>query len=60
MDLCERGWGVMDWNHLAQDRYKWLALADMAMNFGFHKTLKNSGVFLMAYPKAKLKISGDK
>jgi hypothetical protein len=35
----EMGWGGMDWNHLAQDRDQWWALAN---SFGFYKMLRNS------------------
>jgi hypothetical protein len=31
MDLREIGWDGMDWNHLAQDRNQWRALADTVM-----------------------------
>jgi hypothetical protein len=26
------GWGVMSWNHMAQDREKWRALVNIVMN----------------------------
>jgi hypothetical protein len=32
MDLREIRWIVMDWVDLAQDRYQWWALVNMAMN----------------------------
>jgi hypothetical protein len=32
MDLVETGWGVVDWAVLAQDRYRWRALLNAAMN----------------------------
>jgi hypothetical protein len=32
MYLTEVGSGGMDWIHMAQDRDKWLALVDTAMN----------------------------
>jgi hypothetical protein len=32
MDLQEVGWGDMDWNNLAKDRYKWQALVYAVMN----------------------------
>jgi hypothetical protein len=32
MDLREIGWGGMDWIGLAQDRGKWRALVNTAMN----------------------------
>ena len=32
MDLQEVGCGCMDWNELAQDRKRWLALVNEAMN----------------------------
>jgi hypothetical protein len=31
MDLTERGWGAMDWIHLAQDTDEWRAL-NIVMN----------------------------
>jgi hypothetical protein len=37
IDLRERGWGGMDWTHLAQDR-------DECRAFGLHETLRNSRV----------------
>jgi hypothetical protein len=33
MDLVERGLGVVDWIALVQDRCKWRALVNAAMNF---------------------------
>jgi hypothetical protein len=32
MDLLEIGLGDVDWIGLAQDRYRWRALANMVMN----------------------------
>jgi hypothetical protein len=32
MELVEIGWGVENWIGLAQDRYKWTALANAIMN----------------------------
>jgi hypothetical protein len=32
MDLLEIGMRVVDWNGLAQDRYRWRALANAVMN----------------------------
>jgi hypothetical protein len=34
MDLEEIGWGGEDWTGLAQDRYRWRALVNAAMNLG--------------------------
>jgi hypothetical protein len=32
MDLVKIGWDGVDWNGLAQDRDRWRALVDTAMN----------------------------
>jgi hypothetical protein len=32
MDLREIGWGVVGWNHLAQDRDRWQAVVNAVMN----------------------------
>jgi hypothetical protein len=32
MDLLETGLSVVDWIGLAQDRYRWRALVNVAMN----------------------------
>jgi hypothetical protein len=32
IDLKKIAWGIIDWIHLEQDRDKWRALANMAMN----------------------------
>jgi hypothetical protein len=32
LDLREIGWRDMDWIHLAQDRYQWWAVVNIAMN----------------------------
>jgi hypothetical protein len=32
MDLLETGLNVVDWIHLAQDRYRWRALVNLVMN----------------------------
>jgi hypothetical protein len=32
MDLREAGWGSMDWINLIQDRDRWRALVNVAMN----------------------------
>jgi hypothetical protein len=32
MDLGEVGWGNVDWIGLAQDRNRWRALVNLAMN----------------------------
>jgi hypothetical protein len=37
MDLQEVECGGMDWIKLAWDRDRWRALANVVMNFGFHK-----------------------
>jgi hypothetical protein len=39
MDLLEIGVSVVDWIGLAQDRYRWRALVNSVMKFGFHKML---------------------
>jgi hypothetical protein len=39
MDLLEIGVSVVDWIGMAQDRYRWRALVNSAMNFQFHKIL---------------------
>jgi hypothetical protein len=39
MDVLEIGVSVVDWIGLAQDRYRWRALMNSVMNFGFHKML---------------------
>jgi hypothetical protein len=31
MDLREKGWGSMDWIHIAQDGDQWLALVNSVM-----------------------------
>ena len=33
MDLQEVGWGGTDWIDLAQERERWRALVNVAMNF---------------------------
>jgi hypothetical protein len=38
-DLLEIGVNVVDWIGLAQDRYRWRALVNSVMTFGFHKML---------------------
>jgi hypothetical protein len=37
MDIRERGWGGMDWIHLAQDRDQWRVLVNTVMNLRFPK-----------------------
>jgi hypothetical protein len=34
MDILQIGWGVVDWIGLAQDRYRWRALVNAALNLG--------------------------
>jgi hypothetical protein len=41
MDLLEIGLSVVDWIDLAQDRYRWRALVNSVITFGFHKRLGN-------------------
>jgi hypothetical protein len=35
MDLQEVGWGGVDWMDMAQDRDRWLAILNAAMNLRF-------------------------
>jgi len=35
MNLRERGWGSLNWMHLAHDRDQWQDLVNMAMNLEF-------------------------
>jgi hypothetical protein len=37
MDLGDIGWGGMEWIGLAQDKDKWRALVNSAVNLGFRK-----------------------
>jgi hypothetical protein len=32
MDVREIGWEVVDWMHVAQDRYQWWAIVNTVMN----------------------------
>jgi hypothetical protein len=41
-DLREIGWEDVDWIHLAQDRYQWRALVNMAMNLRIPKMVWDS------------------
>jgi hypothetical protein len=43
MDVRERGWGVMHWINVAQDRDQWRVLVNTAINF---RVQQNSGKFL--------------
>jgi hypothetical protein len=40
MDLLEIGLSVVDWIALAQDEYRWRALVNSLITFGFHKMLR--------------------
>jgi hypothetical protein len=33
MNIREKGWGVIDWTDLAQDRDQWKALANKVIHF---------------------------
>jgi hypothetical protein len=35
MDLRVRGWEVVDWMHVAQDRNQWWAIVDTVMKLKF-------------------------
>jgi hypothetical protein len=41
MDLVEEGWGDVDWIGLAQDRDRWRALVNSALNLQVQKMLGN-------------------
>jgi hypothetical protein len=41
IDLLEIGLSVVDWIGVAQDMYRWRALVNAVMTFGFHKMLGN-------------------
>jgi hypothetical protein len=41
MDLGEIGWGVVDWNGLAQDRDRWRALVNSVLNLRVPKNTEN-------------------
>jgi hypothetical protein len=43
MDLREIGHGVIDWIHLAENRYRWWALMNTVMNL---RVPENVGKFL--------------
>jgi hypothetical protein len=43
IDLRERGWGCMEWIHLAQDKDQWMSLVNTVMNF---RVPQNVGKFL--------------
>jgi hypothetical protein len=43
IDFKETGWEGLDWNDLAHDRDRWLAVLNSVMNFGLPY---NSGNFL--------------
>jgi len=41
MDPRERGWQVVNCNHMAQDRDQWEALVNMVMNLQVLQKVKN-------------------
>jgi hypothetical protein len=41
IDLGEVGWGGVDWNGLAQDRYRWRDIVYSVLKIVFHKILGN-------------------
>jgi hypothetical protein len=45
MDLVEMGWGDLDWIDLAQDRERWRALVNSALDLRVQKMLGNYRVF---------------
>jgi hypothetical protein len=42
MNLGEMGWGGFDWIGLAWDKYQWMALVNIVMNFRVPKILEIS------------------
>jgi hypothetical protein len=56
MDLRERGWDIMDWIDLAQDRDQWRALVNTVINLRFPL---NAGKFLSSLHNWRLLKKGS-
>jgi hypothetical protein len=53
MDLQEAEWGGVDWIGVAQDRNKWRAFVNTAMNFRVHKGWGISRLAEKLFPSQK-------